>query len=322
MRIRNLIAAFVISLNIEQLSKASELLYVSMSDHTIVTFDTTGNVGSTIASTMSTFLINQSSLHTQRGLAFDSSGNLYVSNVGTNTGFISKFNSSGEFVSSITSNLNEPAGLAFDSAGNLYAANTHSKSISKFNSAGTYIGSITSSVQANLYGPYGLAFDSSGNLYTGNQYNSVGTISKFDPAGDFVNSFVSDPNGPSGGPAGLAFDSAGILYSANAGSQFNGQSISKFNSSGILIGKINDSSLKGAVGLAFDSLGNLYVSSIGNRKIFKYDSAGNFLTSWSTGLYSPSFIAFKPVSVPEPSTYILATIAASTLAYVAHRRKK
>ncbi|MCY2934688.1 MAG: PEP-CTERM sorting domain-containing protein [Planctomycetota bacterium] len=74
-------------------------------------------------------------------------------------------------------------------------------------------------------------------------------------------------------------------------------------------------------GLAFDSSGNLYATNSSNNTISKFNSSGSFLTSWSTGAAAPIFLAFKPVSVPEPSTYALAAIATGVMAYLARRRK-
>ena len=202
---------------------AADMLYVTLTDNTIVSYDTSSGNAATIAASVATFA--STNLNTPRGLAFDTSGNLYAANYSNST--ISKFDSSGVYQSNITSNLNSPTGLAIDSSGNLYAANIGNSTISKFNSSGAYVssGSIPST---NLTGPFGLAIDSSGNLYAANYGNS--TISKF-------------------------------------------------------------------------------------------DSSGSFLTSWSTGSAKPSFLAFKPVSVPEPSTYALAAIATGVMAYLARRRK-
>ena len=211
---------------------AVDMLYVTLTNNTIVTYDTTGNVGATIAASKATFA--STNLNGPRGLAFDTSGNLYAANTGGGTSTISKFNSSGVYQSNITSNLNRPFGLAFDSSGNLYAVNTGlgeppgaaANTISKFNSSGGYVSNITT----NLSNPYGLAFDSTGNLYAANY---------------------------------------------------------------------------------------------GNNTISKFDSSGTFLTSWSTGTApaAPMFLAFKTVTVPEPSTYALATIATGVMAYLARRRK-
>ena len=240
---------------------AVDMLYVTMNNNTIVSYDTTGNNGSTIAASVATFA--STNLSSPNGLAFDSSGNLYAANYGNNT--ISKFNASGGYVSNITTNVNGPTDLAFDSSGNLYAANYGSSStISKFNSAGTFL----SRINSNLSGPVGLAFDSTGNLYASN-------------SGD--------------------------------------NTISKFNSAGTYLSQIN-SNLNFPYGLAFDSSGNLYASNIADNTISKFNSSGTFLTSWGTGA-APGYLAFKPVSVPEPSTYALATIATGVMAYLARRRK-
>ena len=309
MRIRNLIAAVTLLLTFASISDAADLLYVSLNNE-IITYDTSSNVGSTISASRAVFANTQ--LNEAFGMAFDVSGNLYVANRSGNS--ISKFNKSGSYVSNITSNLNEPTGIAFDSSGNLYVANQSGNSISKFNSSGGFVSSITS----NLNYPLGIVFDSSGNLYAANHF--VSTISKFDASGAYISSISTHLDGP----WGMAFDSSGNLYTTNNGLSANINEISKHNSSGTYIGSIT-SNLTSPLGIVFDSTGNLYASNYRANTITKFDPSGNFLTSWSTGtgVYGASpYMAFKPVSVPEPSTYILATIAASTLAYVAHSRKK
>ena len=241
---------------------AVDMLYVSISNNTIVSYDTTSNVGATIAASKATFA--STNLSSPQGLAFDTSGNLYAANYAPTNSTISKFNASGGYVSNISSNLSGTFALALDTSDNLYAANLINNTISKFNSAGTFL----SQINSNLNTPVGLAFDSSGNLYVANDANST---------------------------------------------------ISKFNSSGTFLSQIN-SNLSNPYGLAFDSSGNLYAANETNRTISKFSSSGTFLTSWSTGS-NPNYLAFKPVTVPEPSTYALATIATGVMAYLARRRK-
>ena len=165
---------------------AVDLLYVTLENNTIVTYDTTGNNGATIAGTVATFA--STNMSGPYGLAFDSMGNLYAANNSNNT--ISKFNSSGGYLSSISTNLNSPNGLAFDSTGNLYAANDSNNTISKFNSSGAYL----SNISTNLNNPNGLAFDSTGNLYAANYSNR--TISKFNSSGTFLTSWSTGLNSP------------------------------------------------------------------------------------------------------------------------------
>ncbi len=280
---------------------AADMLYVSLDGDYIVSYDTTGNDGATIAASEAFFAGTNLSLSV--GLAFDSSGNLYAANYGNDT--ISKFDASGGYVSNISSNLSGPWGLAFDSSGNLYAGNPNQNTISKFNSSGGYVSSISS----NLGTPGGLAFDSSGNLYAANY---GGTISKFDASGGYVSDISSNLSGP----IGLAFDSSGNLYAAND----TDNTISMFDASGGYVSNIS-SNLDKPYGLAFDSSGNLYAANTGNKTISKFDASGTFLTSWSTASY-PKFLAFQPVTVPEPSTYALAAIATGVMAYLARRRNK
>ena len=128
----------------------------------------------------SVVVFTSSNLGYPRGLAFDSSGNLYAANYNYFT--ISKFDSTGTFLSTIGSypTLNAPTGITFDSSGNLYAAN-YSNNIRKFDSTGTFVSTIGSS--GNLSYPAGLAFDSSGNFFAA---NAGSTISKFDSSGNFL----------------------------------------------------------------------------------------------------------------------------------------
>ena len=301
LQLRSLVAAVALLFAASPFAGAVDLLFVTLSDNTIVKYDTTGNVGATIQATQAFFAT--SNLNNPQGLVFDSSGNLYAANYGGNT--ISKFNSSGAYVSNINTFLNGPIGLAFDSSGNLYAANNSDSRINKYNSSGTY----DSVINLNLNSPQGLAF-ASGNLYAANYGDS--TISKFNSSGGYVSNLgVPDVNSPTG----LAFDISGNLYAANYGDN----TISKFNSSGGFLSQIMNN-LNNPKGLAFDISGNLYAANNGNNTISKYNSSGIFLTSWSTGV-APAFIAFQPVSVPEPSTYALAAIATGVMAAVARRRK-
>jgi DNA-binding beta-propeller fold protein YncE len=88
---------------------------------------TTGGVGSVFAT-------GTNGLNGPTGLAFDSSGNLFVANFNSNT--IDEITPGG--VSSVfaTAGLSGPAGLAFDSAGNLYAANFNTSKIEKYTPGG------------------------------------------------------------------------------------------------------------------------------------------------------------------------------------------
>lgn len=278
----------------------ADLVYVSLSDNTIVTYDTTSNVNTTIEASRTVFA--NTNLSTPGGLTFDASGNLYAANIGDNT--VSKFNSTGTYVSNISTNLASPIFTTFDAAGNLYASNYGDDTISKFNSAGVYQSNITT----NLSDPVGLDFDSSGNLYVAN--NAANTISKFDPNGGFLGTFA---NTNIQAPAGLILDAANNVYIANQNA-----GVSEFNPSGGFVGQTLGPP-NGPWGLAFDSASNFYVSYYLDSQISKFDSNGTRLVTWSTSTTQPTGVAVNVV--PEPGTAGLVAIGVIGLAAAAGRAR-
>lgn len=73
-------------------------------------------------------------LNVPLGLAFDTSGDLFVANHGNNT--IEKFNSSGMGMVFANSGMDAPWGLAFDSKGNLYVGSYYGNDIEEFDPSG------------------------------------------------------------------------------------------------------------------------------------------------------------------------------------------
>ncbi len=302
--LRCLAATLVLLLADSLSARASDLIYVTLSNDTVVSYDVSSNDSNIIAASAATFV--STNLAEAWGLAFDTSGNLFVGNADGNT--ISRFNSAGVYQSSITTHLSVPRGLAFDLSGNLLVANSSDSTIVKFDPAGTFLGSIDTQGSA----PIGLAIDTAGNIYATNNSN---TIDKFNSTGVWQASIGGDSNLST--PMDLALDTAGNLYVSNNSLS----TLSKFNSNGIYqsgIGAISTPNNTG--GLAFDSLGNLYVADSDNNAIQKYDPAGNFVTTWQTG-NTPIFIAHRPAIVPEPGTWALAVVAAGVLVAAARRRK-
>ncbi len=105
-------------------------------------------------------------------LAFDSSGNLYVANVGNDT--VEMF-APGSTTASATysAGLDYPEALAFDSSGNLYVANYGNTTVEMFAPGST---TASATYSAGLDYPDALAIDSSGNLYVANYGSYLGTI--------------------------------------------------------------------------------------------------------------------------------------------------
>ncbi len=142
-------------------------------------------------------------------IAFDSSGNLYVANEGSDT--ISKVTPGGSV--STFSGFCSPYALAFDSSDNLYVANSDNNegcnNISKIIPSGT----VTQTWATVGYNDSdALTVDSSGNLYVANE--GSGTISMVTPGGSVTLNFATVGSHP----LALAWDSSGNLYVANNGS--------------------------------------------------------------------------------------------------------
>jgi len=119
-----------------------------------------------------TFLTTSSSTHSVRGLAFDSSGNLYVADEGNNR--VAVFNSTGAVLGFITGSkshtISEPVALCFDVAGEtLYIASPGNNTIFTYDASGAGKSEFTAKLlisDASLDKLSGIAVDPSGNLYS------------------------------------------------------------------------------------------------------------------------------------------------------------
>ena len=176
------------------------------------------------------------------GLAVDSAGNLYISDLGNHrirkvsNGVITTVAGAGtgglngDNVPAIYAHVNAPGGLAVDPAGNLYFCDgqrvreVSNGIITTVAGNGTvgFSGDNGPATSAQFWGASYVAVDSSGNLYITDVNNmrirkvSNGVITTV--AGNGTFGFSGD-NGPAtsaelAGPAGIAVDSAGNLYIA------------------------------------------------------------------------------------------------------------
>jgi hypothetical protein len=104
-----------------------------------------------------------------QGVAFDSSGNIWIANTGT-TG-ISEFNLDGTAVTSTayTTGISSPGALAVDGSSTVWVANGNG-TVTQLSSAGAVVSTTT---DASFSGPTGLAIDSSGNVWVANGTTST-----------------------------------------------------------------------------------------------------------------------------------------------------
>jgi serine/threonine protein kinase/sugar lactone lactonase YvrE len=192
---------------------------------------------------------NQARFTAPAAIAVDTSGYLYVADMGNNT--IRKISPLGEVTTlagkagqsgeidgeSNNARFTAPSGIAVDTSGNVYVAEFASDIIRKITPEGT-VSLLAGSPgnpgwkdakgdNAHFRNPWSLAVDRSGNVYVADKDNSV--IRKISPAGDVTTragkprvAGFADGKGDAArlnSPQGIAVDGAGYIYVADTGNQ-------------------------------------------------------------------------------------------------------
>lgn len=241
-----------------------------------------------------------------RGVALDSSGNVYIAlrfrqivvRVASNgnltlvagngtSGF------SGDGGAATSAQLSYPAGLAFDSSNNLYIADGGNNRIRRVATNGTittvagsggfgFAGDGGPATSALLRKPEAVAVSSAGVLYIADSGNhrirqvAGGTISTF--AGNGTNGFAGD-GGPAtsaslASPSGVTVASAGDVFIADSGNhrirRVSGGLISTFAGTGspnFSDGSVATAALNSPADVDVDSAGAVYIADAGNHRI-------------------------------------------------------
>jgi hypothetical protein len=128
-------------------------------------------------------------LSTPKGIAVDSSGNVWTANAGNNS--VSEFSNVGAALSGgsgyTAGPLNVPAAIAIDVSGNAWVANSGNSTVTELNSTGT-TGTVFKG--GNLSTPVSVAIDASSNIWIANSGNASvteigtsGALSNYTDAG-------------------------------------------------------------------------------------------------------------------------------------------
>ena len=256
-----------------------------------------------------------------RGIALDSAGNVYVSDSNTR---IQKFSSAGVFISqfatggSSSGSVVSAAGVTVDSAGNIYITDAFTERTSgvvqKFNSAGTFVDDWGTLGTGNgqFFGAFGIAADSAGFIYVMDPGNH--RVQKFTNTGTFVTSWggVGSGDGQFSAALGVAVDALNNVYVADT----SNHRIQKFTSTGTFITKWGTSGtangqFNGPSGLAVDGLGNVHVADTGNNRIQSFSNTGTFISSCGTvagGSGDGEFLTPQGIAAhPDGTTYVADT---------------
>jgi DNA-binding beta-propeller fold protein YncE len=233
-----------------------------------------------------------------RGVAVDSSGNVYVTDTGNDR--VQKFSNSGTFIRSWGSfcdtfggnecngKFDFPQGIALDSIDRVYVVDTSNDRIQKFGNTGTFIRKWGSSGDGNgqFSEPSHVAVDTR----SGQQTVFVSdfdnhNIQKFTNTGSFIKKWGSDGsgNGQFRHPEGVAVDKSGNVFVVDE----NNHRIQKFTNTGGFIRKwgshgTGNGQFDFPRGIAVDKSGNVFVSDPCNDRIQKFSNTGTFITKWGT----------------------------------------
>ncbi len=232
-------------------------------------------------------------------LAFDTSGDLYVSQEGA----VSKFNTHGNFLGTFaTTASGQWGGLAFNSAGDLFAGTSNSNlsvgsGIFEFNTSGSLIKNYLPGTIA-----YGMALESNQNVMLFTDQSDV--VHSLNLATGIETTFATTAAGS--GDNGLAILANGEVLVAN----FKANSVYLLDSNGNLIHTY--SNVTGPDGLAVDLSGtSFWAANYYQATVTKYSLSngaveqtlgGSDIRSADVAIYSGPAI---PPSVPEPGSLAL-----------------
>ncbi len=217
------------------------------------------------------------------GIAVDSLGNVYVSNVPNDNLTVHQAGSNGDVPpNAVIVDSNGPPsviphGVALDSTANIYVAYAGG-SIAVLPPVGTSTGLLSEPSTTTITGsntlisdPFGIALDSSGNIYATDSSNTVTIFSGGSDGNVAPKAAIGGAATQLSGPLGVALDSSERIYVANSSGGISGKgSITIYPSLGGNTGSLDEipiatiagsnSLLNVPTGVALDLTGNIYVT--------------------------------------------------------------
>ncbi|MDE1830458.1 MAG: HYR domain-containing protein, partial [Thaumarchaeota archaeon] len=243
-----------------------------------------------------------------QGIATDSSGNVYVTDLGNRR--VEQFDNNGNFLAtwgikgSGNGAFQEPEGIAIG-GGFIYVVDNDLSLVQKFDMNGHFISQWGSKGSDNgqFLLPQGIAVDSKGNVYVVDTGNS--RVEKFNGNGTFLLSIGSSGLGEGQflSPHGVAVDSLDFVYVTDTGNN----RIEKFGQDGTYLQSYGeDASLKSPIGVSIDKSGNIFVADDGNNRVVEFESNGNMVSWGSSGTGPDFFMEPRDVAVdPAGNVFVV-----------------
>ncbi len=220
------------------------------------------------------------------GVAIDSVGSVWITNLGNHpnsnsmlnpSATVSKFSSNGADLSTGSGfsapGLSNPAFVAVDGADNAWITNIHSSAVTELTAGGSpAIGSPFTGGGINL--PVGIAVDQPGNIWIANAMGNSVTELRANGSAATGSPFLG---GGLSNPIGLAVDGSGNIWTANNVGGGQSGSVSELNKEGVPLSPstgYTGGGLSGPFGLAIAPGNKIWVGNTGVNAVSEFDSRG------------------------------------------------
>ncbi len=237
-----------------------------------------------------------SGFNTPRGVAVDASGDVFVADYGNNA--VKEVLPNGT-IKTIGSGFNGPYGVAVDTAGDVYVADFNNNAVKEVLPSGT-IKTIGSGISA----PRGVAVDAAGDVFVATYVNSA--VYEVLPSGT-INTIGSGFNQP----RGVAVDAAGDVFVADSGNLavYEVQPNGTINTIG--------SGYAFPAGVAVDAAGDVFVADRDNVRVDKFSPPTVTATPSSLTGTTATAVSATLTGLTSQTTYydrVVATNAGGTVA--------